>query len=77
MYRITLEIQELPEGGYLGTSPELPGLVVQAATPDEVVELAPAIARDLLAVMRETGETTASPIEVVSFPGYISLPIPA
>jgi len=29
MYKITLEIERLPEGPYLGTSPELPGLVVQ------------------------------------------------
>ena len=56
MYQITLEIQRLPEGFYLGTSPDLPGLIVQASTPEEVVALAPAIAKDLIAVMRETGQ---------------------
>ncbi|MBI1955909.1 MAG: type II toxin-antitoxin system HicB family antitoxin [Acidobacteria bacterium] len=56
MYRITLEIQRLPEGPYLGTSPDLPGLIVQASTPEEVVALAPAIAKDLITVMRETGQ---------------------
>lgn len=56
MYRITLEIQRLPEGLYLGTSPELPGLIVEASTAEEVVALAPAVAKDLITVMRETGE---------------------
>ena len=56
MYQITLEIQQLPEGLYLGTSPELPGLIVQAETADEVISLAPAIAKDLIEVMRETGQ---------------------
>ena len=54
MYQITLEIQKLEEGPYLGTSPELPGLIVQGATPEEVVELAPDIARELIEVMLET-----------------------
>ena len=56
LYQITLEIRRLDEGPYLGTSPDLPGLIVQGATPDEVVDLAPDIARDLIAVMVETGE---------------------
>ena len=56
MYQITLEIQQLPEGPFLGTSPELPGLIVQAETAEEVVALAPGIAKDLIEVMRETGQ---------------------
>ena len=56
MYQITLEIQQLPEGPYLGTSPELPGLIVQAETGGEVVALAPDIVKDLIEVMRETGQ---------------------
>jgi predicted RNase H-like HicB family nuclease len=56
MYQITLQIERLPEGCYLGTSPDLPGLIVQADTADEVVALAPSVAKDLIAVMRETGQ---------------------
>ena len=56
MYQITLEIQKLTEGPYLGTSPELPGLIVQGSTPEEVVDLAPDLARDLIEVMIETGQ---------------------
>ena len=50
-YSVTLEIEHLPEGPYLGTSPDLPGLIVQADTPEEVIRLAPDIARDLIEVM--------------------------
>jgi len=57
VYQITLGIQRLPEGPFLGTSPELPGLVVQAETAEEVVALAPGIAKDLIEVMRETGQS--------------------
>jgi predicted RNase H-like HicB family nuclease len=52
---VTLEIERLPEGPYLGTSPDLPGLIVEADAPEEVIWLAPDIARDLIEVMQETG----------------------
>ena len=55
-YRITLEIEHLPEGPYLGTSPDLPGLIVQAETAEEVIRLAPDIAADLIQVMQEMGQ---------------------
>jgi predicted RNase H-like HicB family nuclease len=56
VYQINLEIHRLDEGPYLGTSPDLPGLIVQGATPEEVVDLAPDVARQLIEVMIETGE---------------------
>ncbi len=56
MYELTLDIRRLEEGPYLGTSPDLPGLLVQAATPEEVIDLAPDVARALIAVMLETGQ---------------------
>ena len=55
-YSVTLEIERLPEGPYLGTSPDLPGLIVQADSPEGVILLAPDIARDLIEVMQETGQ---------------------
>jgi predicted RNase H-like HicB family nuclease len=54
MYEITLVIEQLPEGPYLATSPDLPGLVVQADDVQEILRLAPDIAHDLVAVMIET-----------------------
>ncbi len=56
VYQIALNIEHLPEGPYLGTSTDLPGLIVQADTPEEVLRLAPDIARDLIEVMQETGQ---------------------
>ena len=55
-FKITLIIEHLAEGPYLGTSPELPGLLVQADSPEEVIALAPGIAQDLIAVMREMND---------------------
>jgi len=56
MYKITLDIEQLPEGPYLATSPDLPGLVVQGDDVQEVLRLAPEIAHDLIAVMIETDQ---------------------
>ena len=56
VYQISLENRRLDEGPYLGTCPEFPGLIVQGATPEEVVNLAPDIARELIEVMIETGQ---------------------
>ena len=55
-FQITLDIEQLEEGPYLGTSPNLPGLIVQADSPEKVIALAPDIARDLIEVMQETGQ---------------------
>jgi predicted RNase H-like HicB family nuclease len=56
MYKINLEIEQLLEGPYLGTSPELPGLVVQAESVQEVLRLVPNLAHDLIAIMVETNQ---------------------
>ena len=77
MYQITLEIQRLDEGPYLGTSPELPGLVVQGKTAEEVIDLAPDVARDLIAVMIETGQPFPSGLHRVDVPARVSLVVPA
>jgi len=54
-YRLPLIIKPLEEGGYLGTSPALPGLLVQADTVEEVLALAPGVARALIEAMKEKG----------------------
>ncbi len=77
MYKITLDIQELPEGPYLGTSPELPGLVVQGESVQQVLQRAPDLAHDLIAVMVETGQPLPRDIETVIAPSSIPLLVPA
>lgn len=77
MYQITLEIQRTQEGPYLGTSPDLPGLVVQGATPEQVVELAPDIARELISVMIETGQPLPPGLHRLASPTRVQLVVPA
>lgn len=73
MYQISLEIQRLDEGPYLGTSPELPGLIVQGATPEEVVDVAPEVARELIEVMVETGQPLPPSLQPLQSPIRIPL----
>lgn len=42
-----LEIKKLPEGVYLATSKDVPGLVAQGRTIDETIEIAKDVARKL------------------------------
>ena len=77
MYKITLEIEQLPEGPYLGTSPELPGLVVQGESVQEILRLAPDVAHDLIAVMVETNQPLPSCIEIVTAPRRVPSSFPS
>jgi len=77
MYKITLEIESLPEGLYLGTSPDLPGLVVQAESVQEVLQLAPDVAHDLIAVMVETHQPLPPGVETVTAPARVPVLVPA
>jgi predicted RNase H-like HicB family nuclease len=69
----TLVIEQLPEGQYLRTSPELPGLIVQGSTYDEVIGLAPEIAHDLIVVMLETGQSLPLQLKPITFPARVPM----
>lgn len=45
---INLHIEKLPEGVYLATSSDMPGLVAQGRTINETVEIARDVAKKLL-----------------------------
>ncbi|HBL26362.1 MAG TPA: hypothetical protein DD490_05960 [Acidobacteria bacterium] len=77
MFKITLEIEQLPEGPFLGTSPDLPGLVVQADSVEEVFRLAPGVAHDLIAVMVETRQKLPRGVETVTPPWRVPVLVPA
>lgn len=77
MYNITLEIEQLPEGPYLGTSPDLPGLVVQTDTVEEIIRLAPDVAQDLISVMVATQQKLPHGVETVTTPWRVPLLVPA
>lgn len=53
---VNLSIEALPEGGYLATSEDLPGLVAQGRTLAEVLEIAQDVARKLVESYQEHGD---------------------
>ncbi len=50
---VNLHIEKLPEGVYLATSEEIPGLVAQGRTVTETLEIARDVANKLLEVQAE------------------------
>ena len=76
-YKIMLRIEHLPEGPYLGTSPELPALIIQADTPEEVIRLAPDIAQDLIEVMHETGQPLPTQLRPLKTLMRVPIAVPA
>jgi predicted RNase H-like HicB family nuclease len=59
-YRLPLVIEKVEDGSYLATSPQLEGFLVLADTIEELLALAPGIARSLIDAMREKGLFCAS-----------------
>ena len=47
-YAINLKIQELPEGQFLATSDDLPGLIAQGRTVAETLEIAQDVAKEII-----------------------------
>ena len=50
---IRVQVEELPEGLFLATSEELPGLVAQGRTVSETLDIARDVARKLIEARRE------------------------
>ena len=50
---IRIQIEQLPEGPFLATSEELPGLVAQGRTVAETLDIARHVARRLIEARRE------------------------
>lgn len=58
---VRIQIEALPEGVFLATSDELPGLVAQGNTVAETLAIAQDIARILIAAFREARGRSAPP----------------
>ena len=54
---VNLHIEKLPEGVYLATSNDVPGLVAQGRTIQETLEIARDVAKKLLAAQAERAGT--------------------
>jgi predicted RNase H-like HicB family nuclease len=65
-YTIHLSIESLPEGQFLATSDELPGLVAQGRTAAETIEIARDVARKLLESYVEHGDPLPSGLKRVA-----------
>lgn len=57
---LKVHIERLPEGVYLATSDDVPGLVAQGRTVVETLEIARDVARKLLDAQAQTGSDTHS-----------------
>ncbi|MDQ6699815.1 MAG: type II toxin-antitoxin system HicB family antitoxin [Acidobacteriota bacterium] len=58
---LRIHIEELPEGVYLATSEDLPGLVAQGRTVAETLEIARDVGRKLIEARREREGIPALP----------------
>mgnify|MGYP005838702855 FL=1 len=58
---IRIHIEALPEGVYLATSDDLPGLVAQGRTVAETLEIARDVARKIIEARREREGDVAFP----------------
>jgi hypothetical protein len=47
---VTIRVKQLPEGVFLATSDDVPGLTVECETRDEIIAAAPEIALELLEI---------------------------
>ena len=58
---LRIQIEELPEGYFLATSDELPGLIAQGRTVAEALEIARDVARKLIDARLERNEAPNLP----------------
>ncbi|HLF04438.1 MAG TPA: type II toxin-antitoxin system HicB family antitoxin [Dehalococcoidia bacterium] len=62
---VSVHLEELPEGGFLATSEELPGLIARGRTVAETLEIAQDVARKLLESYREHGDELPPALKTV------------
>ena len=72
---MTIHLEELPEGGFLATSEELPGLVAQGRTVAETLEIAQDVARKLIESHREHGDELPTPLRTIPNNTEFSIPV--
>jgi predicted RNase H-like HicB family nuclease len=64
---INIHVEKLPEGVYLATSDDVPGLVAQGRTVTEAMEIARDVARKILEAQAERRKISNLPIVGDSF----------
>lgn len=73
---IRLHIEPLEEGGFVATSPDVPGLVAEGRTLVEVAEIAQDVARKIAEVCREHGDPLPPALSALDNSQPLDLTIP-
>jgi len=74
-YRLPIVIEKV-DGAYQATSSRLDGFLVLADTLDEVLSLAPGVARALIEAMQEKGMPAPLPVEELRLPARLEVLVP-
>jgi len=73
---VEIRLEPLPEGGFLATSEELPGLVAQGRTAAETLEIAQDIARKLVESYLEHGDELPPKLQAAApASGEVHIPV--
>lgn len=73
---LSIHVQPLPEGGFLATSEDLPGLVAQGRTVVETLEIAQDVALGLVESYLEHGDELPHKLRAARIAeGEVSIPI--
>jgi len=70
-----IHLEPLPEGGFLATSEDLPGLVAQGRTAAETLEIAQDVARKLIESYLEHGDELPPKLQAAA-PASVEVRIP-
>ncbi len=73
---LAVHLEALPEGGFLATSDELPGLVAQGRTVAETLEIAQDVARKIIESYLEHGDQLPPVLKTAAQPeGDLRIPV--
>lgn len=73
---LKIHVEVLPEGGFLATSEDLPGLLAQGRTVAETLEIAQDVARKLVESYIEHGDPLPAALKTTSSKGVdVSIPV--
>ena len=72
---VSVHIEPLPEGGYLATSDELPGLVAQGRTIAETIDFARDVARALVETYEAHGDPLPPALVKFAAGGDVQIPV--
>lgn len=73
---IRLRMEALEEGGYVATSPDVPGLVAEGRTLAEATEIAQGLARKIAESCLEHGDPLPEGLQHVLDSGSLELAVP-